>query len=178
MSVRAERAETEAGVREATTSRIQRTLTAAAWVAAMALAAACVAPLPDVASDEGSAGTGGSGGEAGAGGEGGTGGDGKCAPECPVGAACTAGGECASGYCGATSQRCVEGACHDEVEDGDETATDCGGSCGATCAIGEPCNGPDDCGSRNCVSGRCADSGLPYCQLDSDTATLDHCQLQ
>jgi hypothetical protein len=45
-------------------------------------------------------------------------------------------------------------ACGDGVHDGDETGTDCGGSC-APCAIDDPCSIDADCESGFCVGGSC-----------------------
>ena len=39
----------------------------------------------------------------------------------------------------------LDARCHDASLNGDETAIDCGGSCGATCGIGEACGTGDDC---------------------------------
>src|SRR5262245_33634867 len=45
--------------------------------------------------------------------------------------------------------------CHDGVTSGDEGAADCGGSCLAACAVGQPCGGDGDCGDGVCAGGHC-----------------------
>jgi hypothetical protein len=50
--------------------------------------------------------------------------------------------------------------CVDGVQDGDETDTDCGGSCPTKCGTGRGCNNMNDCQSHVCASGVCA---LPSC---------------
>jgi len=65
------------------------------------------------------------------------------------------------------SYGCLNGACKpqptcfDGIKNQDETATDCGGSCAANCAIGKNCSSANDCTSNNCVSGVCL--ALPTC---------------
>jgi hypothetical protein len=55
--------------------------------------------------------------------------------------------------------------CSDGVQNGDETGSDCGGSCPEPCAGGEAgCTGPADCASRVCVGGACAE---PSCTDDT-----------
>ena len=44
--------------------------------------------------------------------------------------------------------------CDNSTLDGDETDVDCGGSC-AGCAVDLACDGPRDCASGVCLSGRC-----------------------
>lgn len=55
--------------------------------------------------------------------------------------------------------------CTNGLQDGDETATDCGGTCPRGCALGEPCRVSADCASERCVGGRCQGIG---CQIDAD----------
>jgi hypothetical protein len=45
--------------------------------------------------------------------------------------------------------------CTDGAKNGDETDTDCGGSCGA-CADGKSCAAANDCSAGTCFSGTCA----------------------
>ena len=45
--------------------------------------------------------------------------------------------------------------CYDRKLDGDEAATDCGGSC-AACGLGSTCVRRDDCGAGTCQAGKCA----------------------
>jgi hypothetical protein len=85
---------------------------------------------------------------AGGGGAGGSGGSGGAA-------ACTDGGECPSGVC-TVDGLCAEATCQDGVENGDESAVDCGGKCASKCADGATCNGAADCQSDVCLNGKCA----------------------
>ena len=64
--------------------------------------------------------------------------------------------ECAAGTCQAP-----RASCFNRVLDGDETDTDCGGSCGATCGENATCSVFSDCQSRGCDAGVC---GRPTCQ--------------
>ncbi len=61
---------------------------------------------------------------------------------------CADGSHCATGVC--QSNTCQDPSCGDLVQNGDETATDCGGSCGP-CPLGETCAVDADC-----QTGRCA----------------------
>jgi hypothetical protein len=70
---------------------------------------------------------------------------------CPVDTACHGPADCASGVCAAGI--CQNPTCADTVKNGDETGTDCGGSCvaeGKTCGDGTPCTEPTDCTSGLC----------------------------
>src|SRR5690606_13497497 len=53
--------------------------------------------------------------------------------------------DCASGVCDTTAGTCVAPACDDQVKNGDETDTDCGGSCPTQCAVGQGCAQTTDC---------------------------------
>ena len=50
---------------------------------------------------------------------------------------------------------CID-ACTDGVKNQDETDTDCGGVCGATCADGDTCVVDGDCSNDDCNGGTCA----------------------
>lgn len=62
---------------------------------------------------------------------------------------CIAPADCVSKVCLVTGA-CAPPACADGVKNGDETDTDCGGVCGATCATGKKCTGNADCLSHLC----------------------------
>jgi hypothetical protein len=49
----------------------------------------------------------------------------------------------------------AEPACDDDVRNGDETDVDCGGPKCADCALGERCDGDDDCVAGECLEGLC-----------------------
>lgn len=60
---------------------------------------------------------------------------------------CVVGGDCPSGVC--QGNACVASTCMDLAQNGDETDTDCGGSCGP-CALGDTCLVAGDCQTGNC----------------------------
>ncbi|MEZ4448913.1 MAG: fibrinogen-like YCDxxxxGGGW domain-containing protein [Nannocystaceae bacterium] len=49
---------------------------------------------------------------------------------------------------------CAPPACDDEIQSGDESDVDCGGSCDA-CGLGGLCGGDPDCGQGQCIAGSC-----------------------
>ena len=61
--------------------------------------------------------------------------------------------------------------CSDEVRNGDETGTDCGGGTCPTCGVGEGCGGPSDCASGFCINGLC---NTPRCG-DGVVTTGEEC---
>lgn len=65
---------------------------------------------------------------------------------------CCGPADCPSGVC--TEGRCGDASCSDNVKNGTETDTDCGGSC-AKCADGKGCAGNGDCGTGFCSGGTC-----------------------
>lgn len=74
--------------------------------------------------------------------------DGACVPT-PA----EAGTGCEGGTCDADGT-CVMSTCTNEKQDGDETAIDCGGSCGL-CPDGWGCKAATDCLSGVCMGGEC-----------------------
>ncbi|MEZ4299117.1 MAG: hypothetical protein R3B70_29480 [Polyangiaceae bacterium] len=62
--------------------------------------------------------------------------------------------DCDTGTCSAYA--CVSASCGDGNHNGDETDIDCGGSCGASCAVGKDCGANSDCVTGNCSGGKCA----------------------
>ncbi|RYZ04385.1 MAG: hypothetical protein EOO73_24240 [Myxococcales bacterium] len=75
-----------------------------------------------------------------------------CSP-CAVGAACAVGANCQSGVC--VQQICATPSCEDFVQNGDETAADCGGAC-EPCPTGPECTVGTDCASGVCAAEACA----------------------
>jgi hypothetical protein len=71
------------------------------------------------------------------------------------------GANCQSGVC--IQQLCASPTCDDFVQNGDETAVDCGGAC-PPCPTGPECTVGTDCASGVCDAGACAparcDDGL------------------
>lgn len=92
-------------------------------------------------------------------------------PASVIGAACSSQAQCLVTYPGAFSNiwqnncvsgHCVAPTCSDGVVDGDESDTDCGGSCQNTentesyrCATGKACRSPGDCATGICTSSVC-----------------------
>lgn len=88
---------------------------------------------------------------------------------CFSGASCLSGDDCASHVCvaaeGMLAFTCLEPACDDDVKNGSETGTDCGGRCPDACAATQGCRISADCLSRVCSG----ETGARTCQ----TATCD-----
>jgi hypothetical protein len=89
---------------------------------------------------------------------------GECGPSCRLGYPCEDTLDCAMGTCeGPDGQKkcALTPECANNNFDVDETSTDCGGPCGATCKSFESCLLDTDCYSNFC-SGGCFPS--PHCQ--------------
>jgi hypothetical protein len=105
---------------------------------------------------------------------------GPCVAKCGPGKSCFADGDCASAHCyvaggGAGSATCHADLCSDGAQDGGESDIDCGGSCGAKCAVGQSCLAAVDCASawcsrytNTCVATHCQDGWL-----DGDESDID-----
>jgi hypothetical protein len=75
---------------------------------------------------------------------------GSCERACGAAAGCVSDADCAAGlFCAEQTGRCTEVSCSDDVLNGDESSTDCGGGCPG-CPDGEACNTGSDCQSRVC----------------------------
>jgi hypothetical protein len=110
---------------------------------------------------------------------------GHCAPcgprmGCLVDADCSktaAGCDLTSGgcYCDAVAFICVHSHCFDHVEDGDESAGDCGGATCVLCAVGQTCNSDADCTSAACdaLSLRCVESQCDDHHQDGAESDVD-----
>jgi hypothetical protein len=100
-------------------------------------------------------------------------------PRCSEGDSCIVGSDCTSGVCG-DADTCAAPTCFDEVENGGESDTDCGGSCGA-CADGNTCRLDTDCDSQTCApvanlpDPGCESSTTPNCLCDSCPAEATAC---
>lgn len=78
-----------------------------------------------------------------------------CSARCVASQGCRADSDCSSGlFCGSAGV-CAAPSCSDQRLNGDETASDCGGSC-PPCAPGATCVRAVDCTSQVCSSGVCA----------------------
>ena len=87
---------------------------------------------------------------------------GMACPACDDGLKCMANVDCQSLVCACPSQMpnclmpvCQAPTCSDGVKNGGEVAPDCQGPCEGTCDPGEPCTGPEDCGSLVCNNNVC-----------------------
>jgi hypothetical protein len=86
------------------------------------------------------------------------GGNPQC-PRCGTGASCIIDDDCASQSCGAGL--CVAVSCSDDLQNGSESDTDCGGGnpqC-PRCAAGDSCVTGADCVSQVCSNGSCSPCG-------------------
>ncbi|TXD38703.1 hypothetical protein FRC96_07120 [Lujinxingia vulgaris] len=59
--------------------------------------------------------------------------------------------------------------CDDGIQNGDESAVDCGGAC-APCALGESCEAPADCESGFCTGNVCVDASCADVECADDEA--------
>ncbi len=89
---------------------------------------------------------------------------GPCAARCGAGDTCTGNADCDDGlFCPASTQRCTTVSCQDELQNGDELQTDCGGGTCPGCAVGSPCENGADCltlvcgNADTCVAATCGD---------------------
>jgi len=105
--------------------------------------------------------------------------------KCAEGLLCQEATDCLSGVCapgctgllcfpGTRDGRCRPAQCNDGIENGAETATDCGGGLCPRCPDGSPCQVDADCGSDSCVGGTCAASTCqpdrcPGCLMPNET---------
>jgi hypothetical protein len=82
---------------------------------------------------------------------------GVCEARCGSGLGCVTNDDCGAGlFCPTATQRCANVSCQDDVQNGSETDTDCGGSCQG-CPDGSACTLGSDCLSAVCGDdGHCA----------------------
>ena len=69
-------------------------------------------------------------------------------PPCAIGRRCERAVDCADGAC--NQGTCVAGGCTNGVQDGSETAADCGGAACLKCPSGSACTQNGDCDSLRC----------------------------
>ncbi|MBK9261025.1 MAG: hypothetical protein IPM54_14610 [Polyangiaceae bacterium] len=75
---------------------------------------------------------------------------GPCPDDCKDGEGCMVHDDCTSGFCNPMTNMCATPACNDGFQNGDETDTDCGGTCPSTCMNGQDCTKDADCSSGYC----------------------------
>lgn len=99
-----------------------------------------------------------------------------CSKPCPEGTPCTGPADCDSGVCG-TDKLCAPPKCDDTIQNGTETAPDCGGNCTVKCGLGQGCAIKADCDpaipSIDCITLKCT---VPSCQdnaVDGDESDLN-----
>ncbi len=96
---------------------------------------------------------------------------GACAP-CDGAKTCGADSDCASGSC-TPAHRCDGPSCSDNARNGDESDLDCGGSRCESCALGQRCTAPSDCGSAQCVDAVCVDLSCSDGEQNNSETDLD-----
>jgi hypothetical protein len=72
---------------------------------------------------------------------------------CAVGQACASDVDCAAAACDTASLRCIADQCADHVQDGLESAVDCGGPVCVSCALGQHCFSTLDCPAGHVCAG-------------------------
>jgi len=90
---------------------------------------------------------------------------GGCFRNCAIGDGCANGGDCQTGVCGAAGcgpgpgTCCQAPTCTDGVDNGSETAVDCGNAACGPCPVGAPCTADAQCALAFCQQGQCRDPG-------------------
>ncbi|MCB9594898.1 MAG: hypothetical protein H6719_19405 [Sandaracinaceae bacterium] len=94
-------------------------------------------------------------------------------PGCPTGDMCAIGADCLSASC--VGETCAAPACDDGLQNGDETAIDCGGGTCPGCPVGTGCTAGSDCASGVCdpTSSTCIAAGCDDGIQNGDETDLD-----
>ena len=85
---------------------------------------------------------------------------------------CGVGTDCQSGYCG-SDNLCRPAHCNDSMLSGDESASDCGGSCDTRCGAGAVCNNDGDCIGYVCTGSVCEADHCGNGMMDGDEVGAD-----
>ena len=100
-------------------------------------------------------------------------GGGVCS-RCPVDAGCSTGDDCVTRVCDSEGTNvCLAATCTDGVANGDETDTDCGGSCSSKCANLLLCVENTDCASGVCRLGVCSQPSCSDGVKNQDETDID-----
>lgn len=94
---------------------------------------------------------------------------GVCGATCGTDEGCDDAEDCLSSVCDPVANTCDAPTCTDGVENGNETALDCGGSC-PPCDDGLGCNDDDEC-----ISGVCDMDGTNLCQATLSVTASPPC---
>jgi len=100
---------------------------------------------------------------------------GSCTVKCAPGKGCSSAIDCVDEVCdtNANPPVCVAGSCADQVQNGDETDVDCGGSCSDKCQETKSCIVDGDCVSAHCSGGVCVTVSCLDTQLNGDETDVD-----
>jgi hypothetical protein len=100
---------------------------------------------------------------------------GGACPACDLGKHCLVDADCISYACDADTLTCIQNQCVDHRQDGNETASDCGGGICDGCNLGQHCVLDADCKSDACdvatfacVSNQCLDHRIDGNESDVD----------
>jgi hypothetical protein len=108
-------------------------------------------------------------------------GGGNCVA-CADGKHCAVGNDCSSTVCNASTAVCAPASCANNMQDGTETAVDCGGGVCNACAVGLGCNANTDCVSnacdaisKTCAASQCSDNHKDGVETDVDCGGNNAC---
>jgi hypothetical protein len=100
---------------------------------------------------------------------------GSCPSKCASGITCRTGADCITQSCDKLRLLCVDASCLDQVKNGSETDTDCGGLVCAPCAASQGCTVGADCSSAVCdtAGGRCVAASCTDSIRNQDETDVD-----
>ena len=81
--------------------------------------------------------------------------------DCTIGQECVLNSDCDSNYCNQLTGKCDVPSCSDNITNGNETDTDCGGGACDRCGLGKYCLLDSDCVSSSCFGGKCVQQPIP-----------------
>ncbi|MDO8480575.1 MAG: hypothetical protein Q7S65_02030, partial [Nanoarchaeota archaeon] len=98
---------------------------------------------------------------------------GICGATCGTDKTCQRNADCSLNYCHPTTLKCAVPSCTDTLRNGNESDTDCGGSCSVKCALNKACRVSPDCSSGQCTNGLCSINICANSIKDSSETDLD-----